>query len=145
MLVKGPLGITEVWAYLNTVRTRQNGHNFADIFKCIFLNRNVCISINISLKFVPKGQINNIQITKAAFKTFVFFLFTMTMNFPLMSFWTVRFTVHHIESFPRVIPNASSRLASTHTVCCKVCTGIGVCNDGDMCLALGESVFRCYL
>ena len=32
----------------------------ADIFKCIFLNENVLISITISLKFVPKGQINNI-------------------------------------------------------------------------------------
>ena len=31
-----------------------------DIFKCIFLKENVLISIKISLKFVPKGQINNI-------------------------------------------------------------------------------------
>ena len=31
-----------------------------DIFKCIFSNENVLISIKISLKFVPKGQINNI-------------------------------------------------------------------------------------
>ena len=31
-----------------------------DIFKCIFLNENEGISIKISLKFVPKGQINNI-------------------------------------------------------------------------------------
>ena len=29
-------------------------------FKCFFLNENVLISIKISLKFVPKGQINNI-------------------------------------------------------------------------------------
>ena len=28
-------------------------------FKCIFLNENVRISIKISLKFVPKGPINN--------------------------------------------------------------------------------------
>ena len=36
--------------------------NFLDvIFKCIFLNENVWISIKISLKFVPKGPINNIQ------------------------------------------------------------------------------------
>ena len=34
---------------------------FADvIFKCIFLNENVWILIEISLKFVPKGPINNI-------------------------------------------------------------------------------------
>ena len=31
-----------------------------DILKCIFLNENIWISINISLKFVPKGGINNI-------------------------------------------------------------------------------------
>ena len=32
-----------------------------DIFKCIFLNENVRIPIRISLKFVPRGPINNIQ------------------------------------------------------------------------------------
>ena len=46
---------------LNTLRPRQNGRHFADdIFKCIFLNENVSITIKISLKFVPKGPINNI-------------------------------------------------------------------------------------
>ena len=43
------------------MRSRQNGRHFADdIFKCIFLNENVLIPITISLKFVPKGPINNI-------------------------------------------------------------------------------------
>ena len=46
--------------YLNTLRLRQNGCRFADdTFKCIFLNENVRISMKISLKFVPKGPINN--------------------------------------------------------------------------------------
>ena len=45
---------------VNTLRPRQNGRRFADTFKPIFLNENVRISIKISLKFVPKGQINNI-------------------------------------------------------------------------------------
>ena len=46
---------------VNTLRPRQNGRHFADdIFKCIFLNENVWIPIKISVKFVPKGQINNI-------------------------------------------------------------------------------------
>ena len=46
---------------LNTLRPRQNGRHFADdIFMCIFLNENVWIAIKISLKFVPKGPINNI-------------------------------------------------------------------------------------
>ena len=45
----------------NTLRPRQNGCLFADdIFKRIFLNENIWISITISLKFVPKGPINNI-------------------------------------------------------------------------------------
>ena len=46
---------------VNTLRPRQNGRHFPDdIFKRIFLNENVWISIKISLKFVPKGPINNI-------------------------------------------------------------------------------------
>ena len=46
---------------VNTLRPRQNNRHFPDeIFKCIFLNENVWISTNISLKFVPKGSINNI-------------------------------------------------------------------------------------
>ena len=48
------------WCF-NTLRPRQNGCHFAeDIFKCIFLNENVWIPIKISMKFVPKGPINNI-------------------------------------------------------------------------------------
>ena len=47
---------------LNTLRPRQHGRHFADgTFKRIFLNKNVEISIKISLKFVPKGRINNIS------------------------------------------------------------------------------------
>ena len=38
----------------------QNGRHFADgIFTCIFLNKNIWISIKISLKCVPKGPMNN--------------------------------------------------------------------------------------
>ena len=46
---------------INTLRPRQNGRHFTDaIFKCIFLYEDVWIPIWISLKFVPKGPINNI-------------------------------------------------------------------------------------
>ena len=46
--------------FFNTSRPRQNGRHFPDdIFKCIFLNENVWISIKISLKFVPKGPVDN--------------------------------------------------------------------------------------
>ena len=38
----------------------QNGRLFAeDIFRCIFENEKFYILINISLKFVPKGPIDN--------------------------------------------------------------------------------------
>ena len=50
---------------INTLRQKQNGRHFADdIFKCIFLNENVWISIKISLKFVPEGPINNITLVQ---------------------------------------------------------------------------------
>ena len=43
------------------IEAETNGRHFSDdIFKCLFLNENVLISIKISLKFVAKGQINNI-------------------------------------------------------------------------------------
>ena len=46
---------------LNTLRPRQNGCHFADdSCKCIFLNENIWISNKNSLKFVPKGPIDNI-------------------------------------------------------------------------------------
>ena len=45
----------------NTLRPRQNGHRVADnTFERMFVNKNVRILIKISLKFVPKGPINNI-------------------------------------------------------------------------------------
>ena len=45
----------------NTLRPRQDGRHLTDnIFKHIFFNEDMWISINISFKFVPKGQINNI-------------------------------------------------------------------------------------
>ena len=40
----------------------QNGRHFPDnIFKCIYLNGNVWISMKISLKFVPKFRINPLR------------------------------------------------------------------------------------
>ena len=70
-------GISQAWCYsirfllfqirrirqaenvINTLRPRQDGHHIPDdIFKWIFLNENVWISITISLKFVQKGPIN---------------------------------------------------------------------------------------
>ena len=58
--------LTDLWfkgaeSNVNTLRPRQNGRHFADdIFKCIFLNENIRITLKISLKFVPEVRINNI-------------------------------------------------------------------------------------
>ena len=40
---------------------RQNGSYFAYVFKCVFLNENVELSIKISMKFVPKDPTENIR------------------------------------------------------------------------------------
>ena len=72
LLSIGPLGTNfseisiGVQAYyhiscLHTLRPRQKGRHFAnDTLRYIFLNENVIILVKISLKFVPKGSINNI-------------------------------------------------------------------------------------
>ena len=40
----------------------QDGRHFPDyIFKCIFLNENNSIAIQMSLKFVPQGPMNNVS------------------------------------------------------------------------------------
>ena len=45
----------------NTLRPKQNGRHFADdTFNLIFVNENVRISIKFTLKYVPKGPIDNI-------------------------------------------------------------------------------------
>ena len=57
---KATTGLALDGALLNTLRPRQNGRHFTDDrFKHIFLNENVCISVEISLKCVPKGPMNN--------------------------------------------------------------------------------------
>ena len=44
----------------STLRRRQDGRRFPDdIFKCIFLNENDKIPIQISIKFVPRSPIDN--------------------------------------------------------------------------------------
>ena len=40
--------------------TFSDAFSWMKMYECIFLNENVRISINISIKFVPKGSINNI-------------------------------------------------------------------------------------
>ena len=53
--------VQQIWnAQINILRPRQKGHHFPDaIFKYIFLNENVSISIRISLNLVSKGLTDN--------------------------------------------------------------------------------------
>ena len=56
------IAVSTVIRNFNTLRPRQDGRHFPDdIFKYIFLNENVWISIKSSLKFVPKGPNKNIS------------------------------------------------------------------------------------
>ena len=51
----------EILYLLNTSRPKQDGCQFPDdIFKCIFVNETFWILIAISLRFVPRGPVNNI-------------------------------------------------------------------------------------
>ena len=64
LLAKAWHWLGSMWTFfdviVNTLRPWQNGRHFPDdIFNRIFLNKNVRIPINFSLKFVPKGPINN--------------------------------------------------------------------------------------
>ena len=46
--------------FINSSLPRQNGHQFAeDISRCILVNEKYCILNKISLKFAPKGPIDN--------------------------------------------------------------------------------------
>ena len=46
--------------YFNSSPPGQKDHHFADdVFRCIFVNENICIWIQISLKFVPERPFDN--------------------------------------------------------------------------------------
>ena len=62
MMISLPTHICVTWPqWVNTLRPRQNGRHFPDnIFIFIFLNEDVRVLIEISLKFFPRGPINNI-------------------------------------------------------------------------------------
>ena len=54
-------GVLVLGYTVNSLRPRQNGRHFTDdVFKQIFLNEYIWISLKISLKFVLKFPINNI-------------------------------------------------------------------------------------
>ena len=77
---------------VNTLRPKQNGRHFADdIFRCIFFNDTGCISIDISLNVVPKGQINNIVV-----------LVVVVVSWHIRV-WVSRLTSHYISALVQIM------------------------------------------
>ena len=53
-------GLSSIQKYVNSSPPGRNGRHLADdIFRRIFVSEKFCIFIKISLKFVPKGPIDN--------------------------------------------------------------------------------------
>ena len=48
-----------IYSLASPISPAQNVHHYEDIFKGIFLKGNLCIWIQMSSKFVPRGSVNN--------------------------------------------------------------------------------------
>ena len=60
MLQKAHINVGFVQLLFNSSPPGQNGRHLADdIFRYIFVNEKICILIEISPKFVPKGPIDS--------------------------------------------------------------------------------------
>ena len=102
----GSIGKGQAMLPFNSLRPRQNGRHFTDvIFKCIFLNENVWISIKISLKFVPKGPINNIPALVQIMA------WRRPGDKPLSDPMVVRSTTHICVTRPQWVKAPSSKLS----------------------------------
>ena len=105
---------------------RQNRCHFADaIFKCIFVNENVWILIKISLKFFPKGPINNIPALVQIMTRWVDERFFHRNSNALK----ISFCSHPRSG--QVIPLKFCTCYDTCAVvaCAKFCSGMIPCND----------------
>ena len=100
-----------VWSMFctfDTLRLRQNGCHFPDdIFKCIFLNENIYISITISLKFVPKGPIDNIP----ALVQIMAWRHPATSHY-LNQWWLVQRRIYASLGLNELIRRASDKMAA---------------------------------
>ena len=60
--LRGTMKSADDLGIINSSPPGQNGRHFADdMFKCIFLNENIWISNEISLKYIPRGLIDNMS------------------------------------------------------------------------------------
>ena len=114
--------------HLNTLRPRQNGRHFADIFRIIFLNENISIPIKISLKFVPKGPFNNIPALVQIMA------WRRPGDKPLSEPMMVRLSTHICVTRPQWVKHKCSIIPFFHNICfrCPVvlknCTVILPCS-----------------
>ena len=114
---------------LNTLRPTQIGCHFAeDIFKCIFFNENVWISIKISLKFGTKGPSSNIPALLAIM------VWRQPGDKPLSEPMMVRLLMHICVTRPQWVEHRNEGLRTwqvTWWFCwnlflCKLCKLVGI-------------------
>ena len=141
--LSSPILVTKLilLTFLNTLRPRQNGRSFPDdIFKWISLKENVWISINISLKFVPKGPINNIP-------TLVQIMaWRRPGDKPLSEPMMVSLPTHKCVARPQWVKKVTFRLSqlylTNHTFFTSISAAVGcVCGDPSSCLYYKSCMF----
>ena len=97
--------------FINILRPRQNGRHFPDgIFKWISLNEDVWISINISLKFVSRGPINNIPTLVQVMA------WRRPGGKPLSEPMMVRLPTHMCVTLPQSVKSLSKNTVAANTV-----------------------------
>ena len=100
---------------VNTLRQWQNGCQFPDdIFKCIFLIKNIWISIKISLKFIPKGPIDNIP------ALIQIMAWHQPGDQPYQNHWWYRLVMHICISRPQCVNLSLGKLPLICIVCKKL-------------------------
>ena len=98
-----------------TWRPRRNEQHFADdIYKRIFFNENVWISIKISLKFVPKGPISNIPALVQIMA------WRRSGDKPLSETMMVNLPTHMCVTRPQIVEGYSSNIIWSHISCVKL-------------------------
>ena len=106
--ITGP--VSQIGVYdtdsVNSSLPEQNARHFQkDIFKCIFLNENIWISIKISLKFVPKGSINHISALVQIMDWHR--LGDKPLSEPMLNQFTDAYMRHYVEmSLKKICPRA---------------------------------------
>ena len=117
--------------FINTLRPRQNGQHFPDnIFKHIVFNENVWISIKISLKFLPKGPINNVPALVQIMA------WRWSGNKPLSEPMMVSFLTHICVTRPQWVKRCWGYSLCTQTACLSIRIHIIIIKAAHWCQAI---------